>query len=196
MLESVSRELGTVIRAYEIARSPVQCYAARRLKSWLPNKDFYRVRYDLHSSQGDLLYPFFERYNHTGFILDLRCRVGNTGCELRPDAYAEYVGVDISCVPLVKTTARTEQHGRSGNNHCLCSDMLTYVPPHKFNVIVFRDSIYYLPECTAQSRAGPRLGFSQLTRHAGRAALWSPQADHRPHRPELHCNPEVGTKPW
>jgi SAM-dependent methyltransferase len=152
MSESVSREFATAIRAYEIARSLAQHFGSRRLKSWLWDRDFSRGRYGQHSSEGDLLYPFLENYIEGGCILDLGCGAGNTGSELRADTYAEYIGVDISRVAIVKAKARTEQDGRSGKNHYLCADMLTYVPPHKFNVILFRESIYYLPKAGSKLR--------------------------------------------
>lgn len=144
--ESVAGELAIASRAREFARSLAQQYGTRRLKSWLWDRDFSRGRYGLHSSEGDFLYPFLEKYTGGGCILDLGCGAGNTGSELPADAYAEYIGVDVSPVAIVKATARGEQDGRSGKNRYLCADILTYVPPHKFNVILFRDSIYYLPK--------------------------------------------------
>lgn len=130
----------------EVAYTLVRMYGTRRLKSCLWDRHFSRGRYGLHSSEGDFLYPLLEKYTGGGCILDLGCGVGNTGSELPADAYAEYIGVDVSRVATVKAIARTEQDGRSGKNHYLCSDILTYAPTHKFNVILFRDSIYYLPK--------------------------------------------------
>jgi SAM-dependent methyltransferase len=134
------------IRAHEIARRLTKQYGTLRLKGWLWDRDFSRGHYGPQGSEGDFLYPFLEKYIDGGCILDLGCGSGCTASELRADAYAAYIGVDISRVAIVKAKARTEQDGRSGKNHYLCADMQTYVPPHKFNVILFRDSIYYLPK--------------------------------------------------
>lgn len=144
----LSTNVSVAIRVREATRSLVQHYGTRRLKSWLWDKDFSRgyERYNPHSSEGDFLYPFLEKYTGGGSILDLGCGAGNTGSELRADAYAEYIGVDISRVAIVNATARAERDVRSGKNSYLYADILTYVPSHKFNVILFRDSIYYVPK--------------------------------------------------
>jgi hypothetical protein len=66
--------------------------------------------------------------------------------ELQEDAYAECIRVDVSLVAIGKAGARDERIRRRGKHHYVCADILTYVSPHKFNVILFRDSIYYLPK--------------------------------------------------
>lgn len=131
-------------RVREIARSATQRYGTRGLKTWLWDKDFSRGRYG-QSTEGDLVYPYLEKYASGGCILDLGCGSGNTGTELRAEAYREYVGVDISRVAVARGAAKSERAGRSRRNHYVCADILTYIPPRKFEVILFRDSIYYLP---------------------------------------------------
>lgn len=121
-------------------------YGSQTLKTWLWDKDFSRGRYGLHTSERDVLYPFLEKYTAGGSILDLGCGVGNTASEIRADAYSECTGVDISEVAIRKAKTRSDQNGRNDKNHYLCGDILSYIPAHKFNVILFRDSIYYLPK--------------------------------------------------
>jgi SAM-dependent methyltransferase len=140
----LSTKVSMAVRVREVARSLVQHYGSRSLRSWLWDRDFSRGRYGRLTSEGDFLYPFLEKYAGGGCILDLGCGAGNTGSELRAHAYAEYIGIDISRVAIVKATARTELDVRSGQNRYFCGDIMTYVPPHKFNVILFRDSIYYV----------------------------------------------------
>ncbi len=60
-------------------------------------------------------------------------------------AYREYIGVDISDVAIEKATMRSADNGRAGKNTYFQCDIDTYVPGQKFDVIVFRDSIYYVP---------------------------------------------------
>jgi SAM-dependent methyltransferase len=53
--------------------------------------------------------------------------------------------VDISDVAVEKSRRRTEENRREDKNHYLCSDVFNYVPTGQFDVILFRDSIYYVP---------------------------------------------------
>lgn len=137
-------------RVRAIARVVVQRYGNRGLKTWLWDRDFSRGLYGCHGSGGDFLYPYLEKYACGGRILDLGCGPGNTGSELRADAYAEYVGVDVSRVAIAGAAARAERDGRAGMNQYLCADILSYVPSRQFDVILWRDSIYYLSRARIQ----------------------------------------------
>ena len=55
-----------------------------------------------------------------------------------------FTGVDISDVAIEKAKRRTEENGRAHKCRFLQSDIATYEPAQKFDVILFRDSIYYL----------------------------------------------------
>jgi 2-polyprenyl-6-hydroxyphenyl methylase/3-demethylubiquinone-9 3-methyltransferase len=77
--------------------------------------------------------------------LDLGCGSGNTGVELDSSAYQDYTGVDISDVAIRRAKAKTEEHGRKGKNQYVQDEILSYVPSQQFDVILLRDSIYYLP---------------------------------------------------
>jgi len=40
---------------------------------------------------------------------------------------------------------RTNESGRAGKNSFVCSDFLSYMPTRKFDVILFRESMYHVP---------------------------------------------------
>ena len=70
---------------------------------------------------------------------------GKRRCELDPNVYAEYTGVDISDIALEKAMTRSRQAGRQSKNRYIQADIVSYVPEGKFDVILFRESIYYVP---------------------------------------------------
>lgn len=79
---------------------------------------------------------------HGGAVLDLGCGPGRTGRELRPGSFTSYLGVDISAVAV----EAARQHARGRHDLAYAQgDLLTFVPPHPFDVILFGDSIYYVP---------------------------------------------------
>ena len=61
-------------------------------------------------------------------------------------AYQNYQGVDISEVALDKARQRSVALQRGACNRYAQSDILTYVPDQKFDLILFRECIYYIPE--------------------------------------------------
>jgi trans-aconitate methyltransferase len=52
--------------------------------------------------------------------------------------------VDISGVAIEKARRRTEENRRAHQNRYVQSDIVSYVPTQDFDVILFRDSIYYV----------------------------------------------------
>ena len=127
-------------------RGLLQAYGTTSLKRQLWDSEFSEGRWScLDATAGDCVYPFVERLARHGCILDLGCGSGNTGNELNRDAYRLYVGVDVSDVAIAKARQRSEENQRASHNRFLQSDILTYAPGQLFNVILFRDSIYYIP---------------------------------------------------
>lgn len=128
------------------------------IKRSLWNSEFASGRWDkLARTQDDCLYPHLEKYADGGSILDLGCGLGNTGAELAGSAYTHYTGVDISDVAIEMAKGRAEQDGRAEKNQYFQADIVTYEPTQQFDVILFRESIYYV--------AGPPLK-GTLTRYA------------------------------
>jgi glycosyltransferase involved in cell wall biosynthesis len=127
-------------------RGLLQVYGTPRIKTRLWDGEFSRGRWDsLDATPGDCIYPHVERYANHGRILDLGCGSGSTANEIDATAYREYIGVDISEVALEKARRRSEENGRTHQHHYVRSDILGYAPSRPFDVIVFRDSIYYVP---------------------------------------------------
>jgi len=91
------------------------------------------------------LYPILEKYCRTGSILDLGCGSGNTGAEVSANAYSDYTGVDISDVAIEKAKKKAELEGRAEKNRYFQWDITSYEPEQQFDVILFRESCYYIP---------------------------------------------------
>jgi SAM-dependent methyltransferase len=128
-------------------RAFLQAYGPKKIKRALWNTEFSRGRWEcLESSVGNSVYQYIEKYANKGSVLDLGCGSGSTGNELDAAAYLDYTGVDISDVAIAKARVRTEENRRADKNSYLQSDIFTYVPTRQFDVILFRDSIYYLPQ--------------------------------------------------
>ena len=127
-------------------RGFLQAYGTAGLKKRLWDAEFSGGRWNcLDTTSGDCVYPFVERLAAHRSILDLGCGSGNTGNELDPDAYRMYVGVDISDVAVERARRRSQENGRGHQNRFVQSDILDYAPDQRFKVILFRDSIYYIP---------------------------------------------------
>ena len=91
------------------------------------------------------MYPYLEKYANKGNILDLGCGPGNTANELSASVYRKYVGVDISEAALAKAVERSRKNGRAEKNSFINSDFLNYHPSQKFDIILFRESMYHIP---------------------------------------------------
>ena len=139
MILKISHRVRNKVRGVLLAHGP------KRIKRSLWNTEFARGRWDnLAQTHGDCLYPPLERYVNGGSILDLGCGSGNTGAELSANAYRDYTGVDISDVATETAKKRAQENGRSEKNRYIQWDISSYEPTQLFDVILFRDSIYYV----------------------------------------------------
>lgn len=133
-------------KARSILRGLLQTYGIKSMKRSLWNAEFSRGRWDcLQTSPGDVVYGCIEKYANKGSILDLGCGSGSTGNELDATADGDYTGVDISDLANEMARRRAGENGRADKNNYLQADISDYVPTQQFNVILFRDSIYYVP---------------------------------------------------
>lgn len=133
-------------RATTIIRGLIKRYGPSRIKMILWDQEFSGTHWDfIDDTAGDCVYGPLEKHLRNGSILDLGCGPGNTANELAASAYSTYVGVDISEAALAKARKRTEENGRTGKNSFACSDFLGYRPNQKFDVILFRESMYHVP---------------------------------------------------
>jgi SAM-dependent methyltransferase len=134
------------MRVRNAVRGLLQAYGTRAIKQHLWNTEFSRGRWDcLDDTRGDCVYRYIERHARGGRILDLGCGSGTTAIELAPASYRQYTGVDISEVAVEKARRRTEAFHRADRNAFRQGDIFSYVPASTVDVILFRDSIYYVP---------------------------------------------------
>ena len=116
----------------------------QKQKIW--NEEFKKGKWDnLINTESDPIYEYLNIYANDGMILDLGCGSGNTGCEIKIDRYREYVGVDISneAINIAKNRIMND-HQRNGRIKYHVSDIITYIPDNNYDVILFRESIYYI----------------------------------------------------
>jgi SAM-dependent methyltransferase len=128
---------------------------ARILKKW-GNPSLKKAIWDAEFSSGqwdylehtadDPIYHYLEKYSNCGSILDLGCGSSNTGNELDASKYAVYAGVDISESAIQKASARSINNERKEKNDYFCADIAAYVPRMRYDVILFRESIFYIPK--------------------------------------------------
>lgn len=142
--------LGT--RARNLVRRAIQSWGPPAAKRRLWNEEFASGHWDhLAETRGDCVYAFVEKYCAGGDLLDLGCGSGNTGCELDARAYGSYVGVDISDVAIRLAARRAEAAGRWSTNTYVQSDIATFMPERTFDVILFRESLNYIPTASVAS---------------------------------------------
>jgi SAM-dependent methyltransferase len=133
-------------RATNFLVAALKSYGPSGIKKLLWDTEFYGTKWDfINNTAGDCVYPNLEKYANGGSILDLGCGPGNTANELAATAYESYVGVDISEAALEKARKRTRESGRERKNVFFQGDFIKYQPEQKFDVILFRESIYHVP---------------------------------------------------
>jgi SAM-dependent methyltransferase len=124
----------------------LKSYGPSKIKSILWDKEYSTDKWTFaDDTAGDCLYSHLEKYAANGSILDLGCGSGNTANEVSSAAYRSYVGVDISETALRKATKRSRANGRGDKNRFVQGDFLSYVPTQRFDVILFRESMYHVP---------------------------------------------------
>ena len=141
-----------VSKARNGLRGLLQAYGTPGMKKVLWNAEFSGGGWNcLDTTPGDCVYRYVEKYAANGSILDLGCGSGSTANELAAVSYQDYTGVDISDVAIAKAIKRTEENGRGYKNCFFQSDFFSYLPTKRYDVILFRDSIYYVPLGKIQS---------------------------------------------
>ncbi len=144
--------MNVTMKARNMFRGLVQAYGPEFAKRYLWNREFSAGRWDFLDTKVDNTTQLkIERYANKGHILDLGCGAGTTGLELGSDKYTSYTGVDISEVAVEKAKIRAQQLGRDATNEYQAADILAYVPNRHFDLILFGDSIYYIPHAQIRS---------------------------------------------
>lgn len=135
-------------------RRIVSIVNSRLLKKWgasstakaIWDEEFARGQWDyLDNTSEDIIYNYIGKYLNKGCILDLGCGSGNTGSELDVSLYSRYTGVDISEVAIQRAEARSIKNGRQSRNEYFCGDIASFSPGMSYDVILFRESIFYIP---------------------------------------------------
>jgi cyclopropane fatty-acyl-phospholipid synthase-like methyltransferase len=138
--------LNIVDRSLQFARGFLLSYGPQSVKRKFWEKEYRENKWHFaENSTGDCVYENLEKYAKHGSILDLGCGSGNTSTELVNSAYSSYLGVDISEEALAKAAKRSEAAGRSAKNRFLRSDFFNFDTSEKFDVILFRESMYHVP---------------------------------------------------
>ena len=85
------------------------------------------------------------RLKPTGSVLDLGCGEGVLFDQIPPAAKVSYTGVDLSEVAVASALRKVRD---AALERFVCSDLLTFEPPpgSRFDVIVFNEVLYYLPD--------------------------------------------------
>lgn len=127
-------------------RGFLQHYGTGTIKRHLWNGEFARGRWNCPDrSPGDFAYASIEKYADNGSILDLGCGAGITANELDAATFRQYTGVDVSDVAVETARTTTAAAGRSAKFRFTQSDIATYVPTERHDVILFMESLYYIP---------------------------------------------------
>lgn len=138
--------MGIADRSVNFVVAALKSYGPSGLKKYFWDKEFSGTKWDfIDHTEGDCVYASLEKYARNGSILDLGCGPGNTANEVAFNSYEHYVGVDISEAALEKGRKRTLDSGRSAKNTFIQGDFINYEPIQKFDVILFRESMYHVP---------------------------------------------------
>ncbi len=183
-------KLGNVLRRL------LQAYGTPGLKRSLWNSEFAGGEWQcLETSSGDPVYFYLEKYAKWGSILDLGCGSGSTGNEVDANAYSYYLGVDISDVAIAKATTRSMETGRAGKNHYFRSDISSYVPDRQFDVVLLRDSVYYVPWSKVKAMLD---GYAQYLTAEGVfiVRMWNASGKYQTIVDTIESNFEIVEKYW
>ena len=134
-----------VERTARFVRGFLLSYGPSNIKKKFWDKEYSEEKWSFaYNTVGDCVYAHLERYSGNATILDIGCGSGNTSTEMA-DIYRSYLGVDISEAALAKARRRSQECGRGEKNKFESGDFLTYVPAGKYDVILFRESMYHVP---------------------------------------------------
>jgi SAM-dependent methyltransferase len=135
-----------VDRTVRFVRGFLLSYGPTNFKRAVWDREYAEEKWAFaYNTVGDPVYSFLEKYAAKGSILDIGCGSGNTANELDNDAFKSYVGVDISEAALAKAAKRSRENGRENKTRFERSDFFSYLPNGRFDVVLFRESMYHVP---------------------------------------------------
>jgi 2-polyprenyl-3-methyl-5-hydroxy-6-metoxy-1,4-benzoquinol methylase len=120
------------------ASTTVRAYLPKRLQAMLWDFEYRRGKWSyLDGYDAGPLLALIGRYHPCGTILDLGC---GTGKNFEPPHAYAYHGVDISSAAI----RVAEESGRADATFEV-ADICSYEPTGKYDVILMREVLYYLP---------------------------------------------------
>jgi SAM-dependent methyltransferase len=135
-----------VKRSARFVEAFFKAYGPSNLKKFFWEREYSGTKWDFaDDTKDDCVYRHLERFTRNGSVLDMGCGSGNTANEMADSSYQSYLGVDISEAALAKATRRSRLNGRERKNQFVCADFESYVPTGKYDVILFRESMYHVP---------------------------------------------------
>jgi 2-polyprenyl-6-hydroxyphenyl methylase/3-demethylubiquinone-9 3-methyltransferase len=121
-------------------------WASFSTKKAIWDAEFATGKWDfLEDLRDQRLYHYLEKYSNNGDILDLGCGAGNTGNEIADSKYRRYIGIDVSEIAIRHAVDRSLETRRQHKNRYICDDIFSYVPSGTYQVILFRESLFYIP---------------------------------------------------
>jgi 2-polyprenyl-6-hydroxyphenyl methylase/3-demethylubiquinone-9 3-methyltransferase len=121
-------------------------WASFSTKKAIWDAEFASGKWDfLEDARDERLYHYLEKYSGNGDILDLGCGAGNTGTEIADSKYRRYIGVDVSEIAIRQASDRSLQAHREHKNQYICADIFSYEPSDTYQMILFRESLFYIP---------------------------------------------------
>lgn len=136
--------------ANKVVHAIIKRFASSNSKRVVWNKEFANGQWNYldhkpSAERHDIIYFYLQKWLHKGNILDLGCGTGVTALELHNDEYNYYMGIDISDVAIQRAIDQCRNDNvKSHKSQFRVSDISAYVPDRKYNVILFRESLYYI----------------------------------------------------
>ena len=87
-----------------------------------------------------------------------------TASELNEEAYRQYVGVDVSQIAIDRAQRRINGRGLTQKCRFVQDDIATYEPTEQYDVILFRDSLYYIKRTQVKAVS---MRYSRWLKHDG-----------------------------
>lgn len=136
MLRKIDRVLTSRGILYLVTRF---CGSALRRRAF--DQNYISGRWDHFDKEPSTeIVKVIEKYARKGRILDLGCGTGILASMLSPDSFEYYLGVDASQGAIARAQKRKGEKIRVE-----IGDILSYKPRGKFDLIVFAESLYYVP---------------------------------------------------
>lgn len=124
----------------------MQTYAGPAARRRLWNAEFKSGHWDFldDSAHTDCIYGVIGARSRHGSVLDLGCGSGSTAQYFAAQGGHTYLGVDVSDVAVARAIQRCDGLSQRGTFSFCQGDIEIFKPSQNFDLILFRDSIYYI----------------------------------------------------